>query len=633
MDDFSEKSLDNTQTNEEYSNNNLKTPKDNSNNTYPQIKDINNTAKNLWNVIGIHRSIASFWYQFILLLIVLIPAVLIYGFVIPNYILPYPESLGYNSLTTGTFALFFTIMDVATQPACERFVAQYAEINPRKALKYIQFFIYFQMFTGLIQVTAVSLYVWLYLRKTNLIYAAWFFLLYSTTQYPGMLGAYKSSLKGYQRFDRSNIVEIIQGVLFENITQIIFILLGRYFGRLNPAVGELIGATLGYIIGKYIDDFFALILSAYYMAQILKPYNIRLVETIIPGFSLEEAKQSLSYGIKLLGSSLISTLTDYITLQMMIIWVPNYISILGYIEIAKTIANYVTTHYNFSALMSEAYNNGKKKLTQYIIERYFQHWLYLAFFLTIEISIMIPPILEYFGGDWGRAAWIIPIYVIPRLMVVPPVMGAEILQACDKPMYRTYGIISEKITKMLCVFLFLSPSGLASVFGENAIIILYALHDIPAYIVITLTEFLLIHYKIVPVKINIWQTFIAGPIASLPVIPINLAMLKILNIVWNNSTSLTIPFSLVGIYLFILLFIFPMIMFFIYGLLGGWDETAIEEFKNAIELSGPSKFIVKIYFKLTKKGHDISPIRNKFATPSKEAYEEIKELNALLALR
>ncbi|MHA1822000.1 MAG: hypothetical protein ACTSU2_03945 [Promethearchaeota archaeon] len=587
-----------------------------------------NKNRDLWDIIGVHRPIASFWYQFVLLLIVMVPAILMYSYIFPNFILPFPGALGYQALTIGYFALFFTIMDVATGPAAQRFIAQYAETDPRQALKYIQFFIYFQMFTGIIQVTVVTLYCLYYVIYSDLAYATWFFLIYSLTQFPGMLGAYNSTLAGYQRFDKANIVSIIQGVLFENITQIVFILMGRYVGLHNPAIGELVGATYGFLIGKYIDDFFAMGLSAYYVKKVIEPYGIKLIETLIPTFGWKEAKESLLYGIKLLGASLIATLSDYVTLIMMISWVPNYISIIGYVEVARTIANYVGTRYNFSVFIAQAYNNKKYKLTKYAITRYFIHWWYFAFFLTLEISMMFPPFLKILGGEWGRAAWIIPIYVFPRLLVIPPVMGAEILQACDHPMYRTYGIISEKITKMITVFLLLSPGGLVSIIGAQYYIILYILHDIPAYIVITFVEFYLIHKKIIPVKINLWQTFVAGTLASLPVIPLNKLLLSILDYI-QSAYSVIYVILFVVLCLLILLILFPGVLFFFFGLSGGWDDIGLNEFKNAVELSGPSKFIVNAYFKATRLGHNLCPIKNKFSTPSAEAYEEIDQLQII----
>jgi O-antigen/teichoic acid export membrane protein len=589
-------------------------------------------GKALWGEIGIHRSIASFWYNFVLLLLAAIPALLVISYIIPNFILPFPEALGFRALTVGYFGLFFSIMDFATGPAAERFISQYAEIKPHKALHYVQFFIWFQMFTGIIQVTAVSIYCFKYIIYTDLVYATWFFLFYSLTQFPGMLGSYNSTLRGFQRFDKANIVGIVQGVLFEVVTQIGFILLGRWWGANTPEIGELMGATIGFLIGKYIDDFFAMMLSAHFVANLLKPYGISLKMTIIPTFTLEEVKECLSFGIKLIGAQLISTFTEYLTLLMMIQWLPNYIMIMGLIEVARSIADIVNTRYNFSALVSEAYNNNKKKLTQYCITSYFKHWWYLALFLVLQISIIMPPVLTILGGNYASAAWIIPIYVAPRLLVTPPIIGAELLQACHRPEFRTIGIIVEKVVKMITVVLFLNPNGLVQYVGTQNIIILYALHDIPAYIAITIAEFWLLNKYVVPVRINWWQTFGAGTIASIPLIPITILLANL--VVYINQTySFVILIVFIVIILFVGLFIFPILVFFFYGIGGGWDDRSLLEFERAVPLCGPSKFIVNVYFKSTRKGHSISPLKNRFRTPSEEAYIEIAELMEELYLK
>jgi len=584
----------------------------------------------LWNVVGVHRPLASFWFNYIIFLVIAVPALLMYTWILPNYILPFPEALGYQLLTVNYFGLFFSIMDVATGPACERFTAQYAEINPRKALKYIQFFIYFQMFTGLIQVTVVAIFCFTIIVHTTLSYAMWFFIVYSTVQFPGMLGAFNSTLKGFQRYDRANVVDIIQGVLFENVTSICFIFVGRYAGSLNPVIGEMMGATIGFIIGKYLDDFVAMGLSGYYLSKILAPHGIKLREVIVPGFTMIEVKECLNYGIKLVGATLISALTDYMTVLMMIAWMPNYVFIMGLVDLAKTIASLVNLKYDYSALLSESYNNGKKRLAQYAITHYLQSWMYLAAFLTIQIAIMIPPVFEKLGGNFAATAGIIPLYVVPRLLVMPAVIGAEILQSFDRPLYRTYGIITEKAVKMVTVFFFLSPWGLVLVFGETARLPLYVVHDIPAYIAITALEFYLVNKKCLPVKVNIWQTFVATALAMAVLIPIDLGMVAIFNAAWAANPSLLGVIPLIVVLLFAMLFALPMVLFFVYAFLGGLDSRGLEHLKNTAVLAGPSKKIISIFYKCAAAGYKISPIKDRFRTPWEEADKEAQELMVIM---
>ncbi len=583
-----------------------------------------------WQVINIHRPIASFWFNYVFLLAAAVPALLMYSWLLPSVILPFPDAFGYQSLVVNFFGLFFSIMDLATGPACERFVAQHGEINPRKALKYVQFFVWFQMFTGAAQVTMVAVFCFTMVVNTNLNYAMWFFLTYSLTQFPGMLGAFNSTLKGYQRFDKANVVDLVQTILFETVTQLVFIILGRWVGSQYPALGELYGATIGYIIGKYLDDFIAMMLAGKYLSNVLKPYGFRLRDAVVPDFGLDVAKESLVYGMKLLGSTVISAATDYITLMMMIAWLPNYIFIIGLVQLAKDIAGIVGTKYSYSSLISESYNNGKKALAKYSITQYWNSWWYLGFFLAMQITIMLPPIFDKLGGNFQMTAVIIPIYILPRLLVTPAVMGADVCQAVNKPEYRTWGIVSEKVTKMLTVFLFLSPWGFRNIFGETSLLTLYILHDIPAYIVIGFVEFGLVSKKCVRVKINLWQTIGAGTLATLPLIPIDLLFVWVFNTAWvATDGSLGVAIAIIAVGLLSLFALFPVVVFFTYAFLGGMDSRGLEHFGNAVTLTGPSKPFVTMFYKAAKAGFKISPIKDRFRTPWEEADREAAELNAM----
>ncbi|GAB4325668.1 MAG: hypothetical protein Kow0069_31810 [Promethearchaeota archaeon] len=584
-----------------------------------------------WQTIGLHRPIASFWFNFVLLLVAIAPAVAVVGYLLPNVILPYPSAMGFHGLTTTYFALFFSIMDLATGPAAERFIAQHAEFNPRKALRYVQFFIWFQMTTGVVQITAIAFFCLKYLVHTSLAYATWFFLLFSTTQFPGMLGTYSFTLRGFQRYDRDAIVAIVQGVGFETFTQVAFILLGRWAGSHNPEIGELVGATMGYVLGRYIDDFAAMALAAFFVSKVLKPYGISLRETITPDFGREEVWECLSFGLRLLGAPVVSYAADYVVLLMMVEWLPNYVAVMGLVSVAKLIADFVGTRYSFAALLSEANNNGKKALTSYVVTSMWKHWWYLAFFLALEISMVFPVVVSLLGGNYAAAAPIIPLYVFPRLLVQPAVMGADVLQSCDRPTYRTIGILVEKSTKMAAFFLLISPWGLTRVIGRGYMVELYVLHDLPAYVAITLAEFWFVHKKVVPVRISWWQTFGAGTLASIPLVPVNLLMVRAIEGVaarGNDAAAL----GTAALFFLLVLLLLPAVVFFFYGLFGGWDDRGLEHFSNAVELCGPSKPFVRFFYGATRAGHRLSPWANRFPIPHEAADREVEELMAQHAL-
>ena len=67
------------------------------------------------------------------------------------------------------------------------------------------------------------------------------------------------------------------------------------------------------------------------------------------------------------------------------------------------------------------------------------------------------------------------------------------------------------------------------------------------------------------------------------------------------------------IVLLLMLFVFPGIFFCpCLAWLGGWDDYNLDEFRKTAILSGPSKGIVMIMYKISNKFAKISPWHNKF---------------------
>jgi O-antigen/teichoic acid export membrane protein len=589
-------------------------------------------AEFLWKKIGYHRPLASFWWNYTLILVLALPALLVIGYVIPQFILPFPAALGFSSLTTQFFGLFFTIMDVATVPAVERFVAEYSVKNPRMAIKYIQFFVWFQMFTGLVQITGVAIYCF-YFMPRNLEYAMWFFLIYSTTQYPGWLGSFNGALIGFQRFDKANKVTIIQSVFLQSITQIGFILLGRWIGTQVPALGELMGATYGFIIGTYLDDFMAMALSGYFFAKVLRPFGLRLRDAFVPDFDRAIAKKCLTFGGKLLFAHVINTGVNFAILWMVIAWLPNYAVITGLYSIADGIARVISISFTITPAISEAFNNQKKELTKLIVESQWKNWFLLSMFLSTEVAIFIPPVLKAVGGEYGAAAWMIPVLMISRFFVFPINFGSDICQGADKPEYRTYALMFEQIARFFSYIFMISPFGILSVIGESYAMYTYLLADLPAYLTKLVVQWWFVQKKTIKTRFSSpYQVFVAPAISVACLIPINLVFVQVFNTLYLKfAPDILVPLVVAACFLLLILFALPILLFFIYGLVGGWDDYQLRQFRNAMFISGPSKPYVRLLYNVTGWAHRKSKLGNRFPIDHEAGEREAMELTLLKA--
>jgi O-antigen/teichoic acid export membrane protein len=600
------------------------------NNHSNQDKKEKNELKNeLWEKSGFTRVLAGFWYNYIFALGLLLYGILILGVLLPNFLLPYPEAMGYNNVVKSIFALFFTLMDVGVGAAVTRFVAEYVGKGQiRKCLEYIRFFIWFQMITGLIQITAIAIWVLEFARQAkDLQTLTWFFLLYSTIQFPGMLGVYSGALEGFQRFDKKNIVSFVQTIVLEMLTQIIFILLGRHYGRMNPQIGELMGATMGYIIGLYIDDFLAMLLAATFFSNILKPYGITMKETIIPSVSPKVAKQSLIFGVKTLGAGVFHQLTNLGIVAMTLIWLPNYATIIGLYTIADSLVRVTVQHLPTEAPISEAYNNGKKKLADYIMQGQWKYYGILTSFLAISVVQIMPIVIVSIAAGYGGASWMIPYLMISRLFVLPIQFSDRVQKGCNKPEYLSYSLMVEQTVRFITYVVLLSPGGLSQSIPNYNFAIAYLFCDLPAYFTKMLWAWFLIHRNLIKVKIPWWQ-MLSPVIAVLPLVPINYGIVLLFTAYGTSSLLVSIVFAL--FILIFLLFGAPILVVFpILGLIGGWDERQLEHLRDAAEISGPSKGIVKLLYKGANWGYKHSPFKKwsqKFRIPWEDADREAYEL-------
>ncbi len=162
-----------------------------------------------------------------------------------GFLYPFPEAAGYRAAATAIFGLFFQAFDLGTANIMNRFLGEASIKDPSKMLNYIQYFIWYQMITGLIQTTTVSIYALAFVPQGQLGYAVWIMLIHSTTQYPGFLGVFRNILNTLQQYHRTAILNFISSELVQRVTEIVFVLLGRHVGASNPAIGEIMGIAIG----------------------------------------------------------------------------------------------------------------------------------------------------------------------------------------------------------------------------------------------------------------------------------------------------------------------------------------------------------------------------------------------------
>ncbi len=586
------------------------------------------TTEDLWNKIGFHKPLAGFTFNLLFAVISQIISVFIAGILV-NIFYPYPESNGYRNVVAGIFTLFYTTMDLGTHMIMERFIAEARIKNPQRMLQYVQYFIWYQAFTGLVQTTIVTLYALFIVPNTNLAYGIWLMLIVATYQYPGFLSVFGGVLGSLQQYHRTAILGFISGEGFSRVCEFTFVFLGRMYGQAHPEVGEIMGIAIGANIGIYIKDFFSMWLSASYFSKAMKTQGIRARDCFRVQFGWKLVKECVTFGIKTGAANLIGTAMGFIILWEYLLYMPQYTTFATLSGLMGSISNFVNWG-SISAptpLIAESYLNGKKKLTQYYVSQTFRYiTLFQMMFLPsiLTIYLVLPKFFVVFNMEQYALAISFFFPTLIAQIQQPYTNFADSIQlGTNHPNSLMILRFTEESMKIFFVTLWVVILQLPLTMGLNATIWILPCGVLPAILWKTIAGYIYAHKKIVPIKINLWQN-LGAPLIAGGTIFGGLALFLTFAFPAIEAVITFIPTVFISIILLIILLLFGYLPFTAY--LGGWDTESLRDFARAAQMSGPSKFFVMPMYKLTARAAARSRLHNRFRIPAEEAMKEAREL-------
>ncbi|MHA1715988.1 MAG: hypothetical protein ACTSXP_10105 [Promethearchaeota archaeon] len=571
--------------------------------------------KDRWEYIGYHRVLGSFMFNVVFFIFAVG-----YVMILPLFI-PYPESMGFYNILTGIFSSIFTFADLGTASALSRFVAEYRVKNPIKAIQYIRFFIWFQAFTGLAQTTIVSLVGLFALGGSNLSYMPWLFVWLSIIQYPGWLGVFSEALKGMQHLGKVAIVGLLNTIIFQILTLVICAQLGAYLGNKDPHMGGVMGASIGLVIGYYIDDFSSVMISGYMFSKVIEPMGFRIRDVFVPQFDKEIAIESIKFGsgvmLFVLSFQSVGTIVAFIYAN----YLPNYSTYLGsftilgpIIGLAETVNGIHTG--NHRSAVSEAYFNQKKNYSVYILSNAFRT-VGMITFMVVPITIVLgPAIIKAFFPSYLDIfnQIFIPVLVLRCIFQHSHLMN-EVLIGTAHHKFNVLITVLEQIVSLTLVILCIYFQ-----FGIYTLII-------PTYFQTAVKQgigWTYINKRIINLRWNAWQNWIATAMAG----TCYFAVLYCLNTLFEMYLfNIITDVGSIIILILISIYILPGPGYFLLlGLFGGFDDNTLEDFRRGYHLSGPSKPIIRIWLKFLEIGASVSPLHGRFPMYYKNVGKEIEEL-------
>jgi O-antigen/teichoic acid export membrane protein len=268
--------------------------------------------------------------------------------------------------------------------------------------------------------------------------------------------------------------------------------------------------------------------------------------------------------------------------------------------------------------LTEAHEYGKKDLLNYTTVSGFK-W---SFTWTLYLSVAFLAIAETFiigasGPLWIRAAQLLPLFLIQRMIGPPSWMSDQAFPAANKPIYASVSWIIEQGLRAILMLIFLITFRVMEAVLW-AYIISLIVKDI--FVIITL------RIKVNKWDWNVWPTYIA-PILSAGLI---FLLFKVFELFLVDGLGLGQGLISAMLLLILVLFVGEFFHSFFYGIFGGYDDNTLEELHRSANMVTGVGFFARFYYRCAAIGCKISPLHNKFPITVYEAAKlEADELTSI----
>jgi O-antigen/teichoic acid export membrane protein len=570
-----------------------------------------------WEIVGFHRPLSGFFYNYLLSLIIMIPLNFAVTFYIErNFVNPFLEARGAWAAVTQFMLIFFTLLDLGTSQAMVKYFAEYRLTDPARAITFAQFFIWFHAIAGMFQIAALGLAAAAWLPHTPVAYLAWFVVLHTLIQFPGFISIFFSLFRALQRFDYAQLLIVLTYVL-NPVVQMICGVYMRHWGLMHPVFGEGMGVVFGFAIGGVIAN----LLMGLFCSIFYEKMGFNLATIFLAHFDRATIKKSIIYGAKLTGGQLAVAISWGLVPVLMAILLPDFLELneIFLLTFAFSFGYLETGAYIFTTLMpsiSESYSQAKMALTRRYLDQGLRWGIMVASMLggtfiafsDVFIKGLLPP-------QFVRAATVMWLMHLWRLADFTTRLPDQVFQGVGRTGTFTWTALLEHVSRVILTWYLLQWYGFEGVFF--AFLISSILRSIVAWP--------LMGYLVAWPSLSIWQTLVNPALAAFG----NYVILRAFALaVWDGPGHagtgwIVVLLSLIGS--------LPIYMF-LSGLLG-WDDASLAEFRDAAELvPAPFGAVARMAHRVVQLGSSLSPLHDRFpGNLVEEAAADAAELTALKA--
>lgn len=630
-----------------------------------------------WERTGFHKALSGHLFQLTVNLVTSVFVILTMLYFLPTYVTPDPSILGLDYVAAALFSFVFALADFGTFSALGRFLGEHHVRDPERTVRYVQIFVTFQLVTGLIQTSLIWLFAIYALPVTRQFsFMAWSFILKGLIQWPGMLWVFKDTLNGLQKYDY--VVWITVGnYALEWITWVGSIALFR--GLFADTLTDPIAAQLGSAVGAYVDDVVTTFFSLYLLNRVRKAWRTTACFRI--DFDVKQLRETLVFGGKVLLGGLSVIAVNFAITLLKLNTVYNYLYVSAFVGLAAQTRFQVGEQGriiidNLYAPIAEAFNNGKRALTQYYVSQGLKWFVTSTAPIYLVSLLLLPNILrEILPPVYQDVAWMVAVLVL--VMPLLPLDGLlkNLLLGADRAGVYTWATVAEQALRLAAY------AAMLPIVGPVAQTWVLLLGDTPSKLIKVAGLWSWVHRRLVRIRVHLYQTLVAPLVAGGAYLGLcAIGMLVVRRATFTGQLALTAvdtavtsicltaillrshshaPASLLqskkfsaGLLLAVLaalvvlvwlgnefyyvslimtLVVFlPIVLYFpILGLIGGWDAHGLDQFALAAGEAGLAYALYYPAYELSARLCHRTRLFNRFPIPHAEALAEAAELDQL----
>ncbi len=580
-------------------------------------------AAGLWGQVGFHRPLAGFLVLLFWGLLFFIPFMIYQAVVLPRYLLPSPQALGAWSLVVSFFNAFWLLFDMGTSLAAIKFLSEYRLDDPFHGLQFVQFYVWWQIVTGTIQVGLTILVAVYLLPHTTYAYLTFYVILHALVQFPGFYRVFQYVLRALQRLDYDQWLNIaVQpapggtgpgslGFLLIPLQAItVWLLYG--WGARHPRFGASMGGGLGMGAGLYLAEVAVFIAGGWLYRRL--GYRLRWLFRV--QFDWDVARAALRYGALISIGGMIGALGWTAQVWLMERYLFDYLEIQGNWSVASGLilafGALVGLYQGLMPAISEAHSHDCLHLARYYVAQGFKYggWL-SAFVASALLATGDHLIIGALGPQWIRSAQFLSLLVIWGALQFPAWFADQVQQGTGHPGLFTFMLLIEQSLRVALMLILLPRLQI------TGLIVAY-LVALPTKDVLT---WVLNARLIFRPRIHWWQAAIAPLLAG----GMNYLLFRWLGAwLWDGH--------LISSLLLFLLAGGPGLLWYAFwsGFFGGWDNWGLMELRRAGRSSALSRPISRPLEWVIRAGAALGPWHGRFPIVlDRHVRQDIRKLSVI----